>query len=85
MANGRLITYLLTGVHVLCPVEKERQLVSFLEAVPTPVLNMVAKTVAGDILKQKPSPVTTGSVQVIHLKIFFKKNQNNVCLFVEYC
>lgn len=70
MANGRLITHPVTGGHAQCLVEKERQLVSFQEAVPTPVLNMAAKTVAGDTLKQKPSPVTTGSVQVIYFKVF---------------
>lgn len=74
MANGRLITHPVTGGHAQCLVEKERQLVSFQEAVPTPVLNMAAKTVAGGTLKQKPSPVPTGSVQVIHFKIFFFKN-----------
>lgn len=74
MANGRLITHPVTGGHAQCLVEKERQLVSFQEAVPTPVLNMAAKTVAGGTLKQKPSPVPTESVQVIHFKIFFFKN-----------
>lgn len=63
MANGRLITCPVIGVHAQCLVEKERQLVSFPEAVPIQVLNMAAKTVLGDTLKQKPSPVTTGSVQ----------------------
>lgn len=63
MANGRLITHPVTGGHAQCLVEKERQLVSFQEAVPTPVLNMAAKTVAGGTLKQKPSPVPTESVQ----------------------
>lgn len=67
MANGRLITYPVTGVHAQYLVEKERQLVSFPEVVPIQVLNMAAKTVLGDTLKQKPSPVTTGSVQVIGL------------------
>lgn len=85
MANGRLIIYLVTGVHAQCLVEKERQLVSFPEAVPIQVLNMAAKTVLGDTLKQKPSPVTTGSVQVI-LVFFFKSNNSELYLLMyEYC
>lgn len=85
MANGRLIIYLVTGVHAQCLVEKERQLVSFPEAVPIQVLNMAAKTVLGDTLKQKPSPVTTGSVQVI-LVVFFKSNNSELYFLIyEYC
>lgn len=80
MANGRLITYPVTGVHAQYLVEKERQLVSFPEAVPIQVLNMAAKTVLGDTLKQKPSPATTGSVQVI--LVFF--NQIFRTIFVYY-
>lgn len=86
MANGRLITYPVTGVHAQYLVEKERQLVSFPEAVPIQVLNMAVKTVLGDTLKQKPSPATTGSVQVI--LVFFFLNQiiqNYICLLYEYC
>lgn len=79
MANGRLIIYLVTGVHAQCLVEKERQLVSFPEAVPIQVLNMAAKTVLGDTLKQKPSPVTTGSVQVILVFFLNQIIQNYIC------
>lgn len=79
MANGRLITCPVIGVHAQCLVEKERQLVSFLEAVPIQVLNMAAKTVLGDTLKQKPSPVTTGSVQVILVFFLNQIIQNYIC------
>lgn len=85
MANGRLITYPVTGVHAQYLVEKERQLVSFPEAVPIQVLNMAAKTVLGDTLKQKPSPATTGSVQVILVFFFNQIIQNYICLLYEYC
>lgn len=85
MANGRLITYPVTGVHAQYLVEKERQLVSFPEAVPIQVLNMAAKTVLGDTLKQKPSPATTGSVQVILVFFFYQIIQNYICLLYEYC